>query len=73
MTDRKENESEPTLSEMTAAAIDRLQKSNKGFFLFVEGGRIDHGHHDNYVKRAMEETLEMERAVQVQQSDSIID
>ena len=31
-----------TLSEITRGAIDYLfQKSNKGFFLMVEGGKID--------------------------------
>ena len=30
---------------MTAKALDVLTRSPKGFFLMVEGGRIDHGHH----------------------------
>lgn len=33
----------PTLQEMTEKAIDILSENEKGFFLFVEGGRIDHG------------------------------
>lgn len=41
----------PTLSEMTVKAIEHLQRSSEhGYFLFVEGGRIDHGHHDNYAR-----------------------
>lgn len=36
---------EPTLMEMTETAIKLLQKEKHGYFLFVEGGRIDHGHH----------------------------
>jgi len=31
---------EPSLAEMTAAAIEMLQKDEDGFFLLVEGGRI---------------------------------
>ena len=31
---------EPSLTEMTEKAIRILQKNSKGFFLFVEGGRI---------------------------------
>jgi alkaline phosphatase len=28
---------------MTQKAIELLEKSENGYFLFVEGGRIDHG------------------------------
>lgn len=66
MTDRAESgEEEPTLSQMTAAALQRLQRSEKGFLLVVEGGRIDQAHHDNWAHKAMEETLELDRTVQV--------
>jgi alkaline phosphatase len=40
---------EPSLSEMTVAAIEVLQKNENGYVLFVEGGRIDHAHHQNLV------------------------
>jgi hypothetical protein len=33
---------EPTLSEMTEKAIQILSRNKNGFFLLVEGGRIDH-------------------------------
>ncbi|XP_070197902.1 alkaline phosphatase, tissue-nonspecific isozyme-like isoform X1 [Littorina saxatilis] len=61
----RDNSEEPSLSEMTRKAIEILQKNNKGFFLLVEGGRIDHGHHDNYAKRALEETVAFDDAVAV--------
>jgi alkaline phosphatase len=54
---------EPSLSEMTAKAIDILSRSPKGFFLMVEGGRIDHGHHAGNAKRALTETIEFSNAV----------
>ncbi|MEP7219406.1 MAG: alkaline phosphatase, partial [Bacteroidota bacterium] len=39
---------EPNLAEMTQIAIEVLKrKSDKGFFLMVEGGRIDHLEHAN--------------------------
>jgi alkaline phosphatase len=39
---------EPTLAELTRIAIAVLKrKSTKGFFLMVEGGRIDHMEHAN--------------------------
>jgi len=40
---------EPSLSEMTMAAIEVLRKNENGYVLFVEGGRIDHAHHQNLV------------------------
>lgn len=55
---------EPTLTEMVEAAIKVLKKNEKGFFLFVEGGRIDTAHHDAFVQHALEETAEMARAVE---------
>ncbi|XP_076447098.1 alkaline phosphatase, tissue-nonspecific isozyme-like isoform X2 [Babylonia areolata] len=60
----RDDNSEPSLSEMTAKALEVLKKNDKGFFLFVEGGRIDHAHHDNQAKRALSETVEMDNAVQ---------
>ena len=38
---------QPSLAEMTRAALERLGKAPNGFILMVEGGRIDHGHHNN--------------------------
>ncbi|VDK82036.1 unnamed protein product [Dibothriocephalus latus] len=54
---------EPTLPELTEKAIQILQHNPNGFFLFVEGGRIDHGHHDNKAKHALTELVEMSEAV----------
>ncbi len=56
---------QPSLTEMTEAAVEHLSRAPAGFFLMVESGRIDHAHHDNSARRALEETLEFERAVQV--------
>lgn len=44
---------EPSLSEMTVAAIEVLQKNKNGYVLFVEGGRIDHAHHQNLVSASV--------------------
>ena len=54
---------EPTLVEMTRAAIARLEAKGDGYVLMVEGGRIDHGHHANSAYRALTETLEFSDAV----------
>lgn len=54
---------EPSLAEMTEKAIRILRKNPKGFFLLVEGARIDSAHHDNNAKRALYETLAFETAI----------
>jgi alkaline phosphatase len=54
---------EPSLTEMTAKAIDILSKNPKGYFLMVEAGRIDHAHHAGNAYRALTETVELSNAV----------
>ncbi len=54
---------EPSLSDMTSKAISLLSKNKNGFFLMVEGGRIDHGHHAGNAYRALTETIEFSHAV----------
>jgi alkaline phosphatase len=64
--DRKNDKAgEPSLSEMTKKAIEVLKKSKKGFFLMVEGGRIDHAHHAGSAFNALTETAELAKAVAV--------
>lgn len=41
---------------MTAIAIKMLQNEENGFFLLVEGGRVDTAHHSAYAKAAVDET-----------------
>ncbi|MGY4515479.1 alkaline phosphatase [Lysobacter sp. HA18] len=54
---------EPDLATMTLAAISRLSKSRDGYVLLVEGGRIDHAHHEGNAYRALTETVEFSDAV----------
>nr|XP_018914109.1 PREDICTED: alkaline phosphatase-like [Bemisia tabaci] len=54
---------EPSLEEMTEKAIQILERNPEGFFLFVEGGKIDLAHHDNLAHKALVETIEFEKAV----------
>lgn len=54
---------EPSLSEMTSKAIDLLSNNKKGYVLMVEGGRIDHSHHEGSAFRALTETIELSNAV----------
>ncbi len=55
---------EPSLTDMTSKAIDILAKDNDGFFLMVESGRIDHGHHAGSAYNALTDTIEFANAVQ---------
>ena len=64
MLDRKPGTSEPTLSEMTIAAIDKASQDPEGYFLMIEGGNIDHGHHEGRADIALCETQELSRAIQ---------
>jgi len=64
MVDRTPDSPEPTLTDMTAQAIARLQTDPDGFYLMVEGGRIDHAHHGGQAGYALEEAVEFARAVQ---------
>ena len=54
---------EPTLAQMTAKAIDILQRDREGYFLMVEGGRIDHALHAGNAFRALDETRAFAEAV----------
>jgi len=56
---------EPSLAAMTTFAIERLAQNPTGYFLMVEGGRIDHAHHANNAWRALTDTLAMDEAIAV--------
>ena len=55
---------EPSLSEMTAKAIQILDNNPEGYFLVVESGRIDHAHHAGNAYGALMDTVELSNAVQ---------
>ncbi len=59
---------EPSIAEMTARAIDVLSKNKKGYFLMVEGGRIDHALHSTNAKRALADTVAFDDAVKMAMS-----
>ena len=54
----------PHLLEMTETALDILDNDPDGFFLMVEGGRIDHACHSNDMVRSIFETIEFAESVQ---------
>ncbi len=62
--DRK-GSTEPSLAEMTAKALGVLAKKEQGFFLMVEGGRIDHAAHYYDIGSVIFDTLAFDEAVKV--------
>ena len=54
---------EPSIKEMTEAAIKILSRNKKGYVLMVEGGRIDHGNHLGIARLAIGDTRAMAKAV----------
>lgn len=59
----RDKDAEPSLEEMTRAAITRLSQDEKGFVLMVEAGRIDHGHHGTNAARALGDAVALDEAV----------
>lgn len=55
---------EPSLQDMTALAVKQLADNDKGYFLLVEAGRIDHAHHFSNAYRALTDTVALSDAVQ---------
>ncbi|XP_036393514.1 LOW QUALITY PROTEIN: alkaline phosphatase-like [Megalops cyprinoides] len=54
---------DPSITETTEKAIRILRRNPKGFFLLVEGGRIDQGHHASRASMALHETVALDNAV----------
>ena len=60
----KNNIDEPSLAQMTEKAIKILSKNtDKGYFLMVEGGRIDHALHGTNAKRALQDAVAFDDAI----------
>lgn len=69
--------SEPSLADMTEMAVRMLQKDDEGFFLFVESARIDMAHHQNWARKAVDETKEFSKIIDMvrrmtNESDTLI-
>jgi alkaline phosphatase len=62
--DRNENET-PSLSEMTKKALEILSKNEKGFFLMVEGSKVDWAAHNNDPIGIITEFLAFDKTVEL--------
>ncbi len=58
-------ENKPTLAEMTEGAITALSGDEDGFFLMVEGGKVDTGGHSNSANTTTSEYLAFDAAFKV--------
>ncbi|CAF3399751.1 unnamed protein product [Rotaria socialis] len=80
-TDRiQDPKEEPSLSEMATFAVKHLlQKSQdkNGFFLFVEGSRIDHAHHYTQPRYALDDYVEFDNTIgqikRILQDEGVLD
>lgn len=61
----KDKAGEPSIAEMTSKAIDILKQNEKGYFLMVEAGRIDHASHAGNAYRTFSDTVALSDAVKV--------
>jgi alkaline phosphatase len=56
---------EPSLKEMTVAAVQALEANNdQGYYLMVEGGRVDHANHAGNLFRTVTDGVAYQDAVQ---------
>lgn len=53
----------PSLADMTTTAINALMADPDGFFLMVEGARIDHASHADDATRVFPETIAFDEAI----------
>lgn len=59
----RDNSKIPSLAEMTEKAIDRLSQNENGFFLMVEGSKVDWVAHGNDAVGCITEFLAFDKAV----------
>lgn len=56
--------SQPSLADLTTAAIERLQTNDDGFYLMVEAGRVDHANHAGNAHRAFTDGVAFVEAIE---------
>ena len=54
---------EPSLTEMATKALDIVSKNPKGFFMMVEGGRIDQALHPTLARKALQDAKAFDDAI----------
>lgn len=64
---------EPSLKEMTLKALEILKQNQDGFFLMVEAGRIDHGHHAGNAYNALHDTIMFSETIEAVKGEVNLD
>jgi alkaline phosphatase len=59
----RDPQAQPSLAEMTVAAMDVLARNRKGYVLVVDGGRIDHALHATQAHLALQEVAAFDAAL----------
>lgn len=60
----RDNITDPSLREMVEAALHLLSRNPRGFYLFVEGGRIDQAHHSGKAHLSLTEAVMFDSAIE---------
>ncbi len=59
----KDGKGEPSIADMTRAAITRLSRNPNGYVMMIEGGRVDHGLHASDAQRALGDAAALDDAI----------
>ncbi len=59
----RDGKGEPSIAEMTKAAITRLSRNPNGYVMMVEGGRVDHALHEGDAHRALGDAEALDEAI----------
>lgn len=57
------DDDEPSLADMTRAAIEYLSQNENGYYLEIEAGRVDHANHDGNAARTLRDGVAFAEAV----------
>lgn len=60
---------QPSLMELSQKALQMVARNPNGYVLLIESGRIDHAHHENKARLALEETSQLHKLVEFIRSE----
>lgn len=60
---------QPSLMEMSQKALEMLSANPNGYVILIESGRVDHAHHENMARLALEEVAHLHKVVDLIRSE----